>query len=86
MSIFIITDGITTIESIYAGQSPDEAVNNGRELIDGWPEYAAMDNEEIIELALAEDTEFDLVEINEPWPNKPLDREDMIKLYEEHMG
>lgn len=82
MSFFMITYGSTQIEEFYIGRTDTEVLARSRDFIDHWPEYAAMPNEEILELLRAEELEFDLVEIHAPWPGEDFDHEQLVNLYE----
>lgn len=86
MSFFMITYGSTQVEELYIGRTDEEAVTRARELIDQWPEYAAMSNEEILDLAKAEELEFDLVEIHAPWPGESLNHHQLVNIYELQQG
>ncbi|MBK5538459.1 hypothetical protein JFV28_17995 [Pseudomonas sp. TH05] len=83
MSFYMITYGMTQIEDLFIGETKENTVANARELIDQWPEYAELSDEEIVELAKSEQTEFDLVEINAPWPIDGTNRSHLIALYEQ---
>ena len=83
MSFYMITYGMTQIEEIFVGETEENTVANARELIDQWPEYVVLSDEEIVELAKSEQMEFDLVEINAPWPIDTTDRSHLIALYEQ---
>ena len=83
MSFYMITYGMTQIEEIFVGETEENTVANARELIDQWPEYAVLSDEEIVELAKSEQMEFDLVEINAPWPTDRTNRSHLITLYEQ---
>ncbi|VVO45957.1 hypothetical protein PS862_00044 [Pseudomonas fluorescens] len=82
MSFFMITYGSTQVEELYIGRTGEEVVARARELIDQWPEYLAMSDEEILELAKAGELEFDLVEIHAPWPGDSIDHHELINIYE----
>ena len=69
MSFYIITYGGTQIEEIFAGKTKCDAVRAARGLIDKWPEYRALEDQEIVEQAAEMDLEFDLVEIPEAFPS-----------------
>lgn len=84
MSFYMITYGHTQIEELYIGEIEEAAVSNARDLIDQWPEYAALTNEEIIELAKNGDAEFDLVEIHAAWPDTNHSQEQLIAIYEQY--
>jgi hypothetical protein len=86
MSFYMITDGLTEIEMIYIGRTAEEAIANARPLIDQWHEYASMTDEEVREIAEADDCEFDLVEIDAPWPGENWDMAEMVALYERQHG
>ncbi|WP_155158323.1 hypothetical protein [Sansalvadorimonas verongulae] len=48
----------------YVGQAEQETVVSARGLIDQWPEYVDMDDEEIIEMLCEDEVcEFDMVQI-----------------------
>ena len=83
MSFYIITDGITQIEHIFIGRTEEEVVNSARNLINQWHEYESLQDDEIIKLAKSGDTEFDLVEINSPWPGDSCTEEELIAIYEQ---
>jgi hypothetical protein len=82
----MITYGYTQIEELYIGETEDSAVSNARGLIDQWPEYAALTDEEIIVLAKNGDAEFDLVEIYAAWPGTNHSQEQLIEIYEQQQG
>lgn len=84
MSFYMITYGQTQIEELYIGETPEKTIQNARELINQWPEYFEISDEEIRELAENGMLEFDLVEIHELWPGNNVKKADMIKLYEKH--
>lgn len=84
MSFYMITYGQTQIEELYIGETPEKTIQNARELINQWPEYCEISDEEIRELAENGMLEFDLVEIHELWPGSNVKKADMIKLYEKH--
>lgn len=86
MSFYMITYGHTQIEELYIGETEDAAVSNARGLIDQWPEYAALTDEEIIELAKNGDAEFDLVEIHAAWPSANHSQEQLIAIYEQQQS
>lgn len=86
MTFYMVTYGMTQVEEIYVGETAEEAVANARELIDQWPEYAALSDEEIVDLATSDNLEFDLVKIHAPWPGENSSREQLIKLYEQQHG
>ncbi|WP_325918935.1 hypothetical protein [Pseudomonas frederiksbergensis] len=86
MSFYMITYGHTRIEELYIGKTEDAAVSNARGLIDQWPEYAALTDEEIIKLAKNGDAEFDLVEIHAAWPNTNHSQEQLIAIYEQQQS
>jgi hypothetical protein len=86
MSFYMITYGLTQIDELYIGRTNEEAVASARGLIDQWPEYAAMSDEEIIELAKADELEFDLIEIHASWPGENLDHQQLVNIYEAQQG
>jgi len=86
MSFYMITYGLTQIEELYIGRTEEEAVANARRLIDQWPEYAAISDDEIIELAKADELEFDLIKIHSLWPGENLDYKQLINIYESQQG
>jgi len=86
MSFYMITYGLTQIEELYIGRTEEEAVANARGLIDQWPEYAAISDDEIIELAKADELEFDLIKIHSLWPGENLDYKQLINIYESQQG
>ncbi|OYQ08343.1 hypothetical protein [Pseudomonas mandelii] len=86
MSFYMITYGHTQIEELYIGETEDAAVSNARGLIDQWPEYAALTDKEIIELAKNGDAEFDLVEIHAAWPGTNHSQEQLIAIYEQQQS
>ena len=63
MHHYIITYGITQLEEIFFGETKENVVENARHLINQWPEYKELENQEIIELSEAGNMEFDLVKI-----------------------
>ncbi|AZF03105.1 hypothetical protein [Pseudomonas sp. R5-89-07] len=83
MSFYMITYGTAQIEELFIGETEESTVANARELIDQWPEYAELSDEEIVELAKSEQTEFDLLEIHAPWPVDGTSRSHLIALYEQ---
>lgn len=86
MAYYLITEGTVKIDHIYAGQTKDGVVEKARSMIDRWPEYEAMDNDEIIYLAENETAEFDLVKIPEAWPGPSATKDELIAAYERHWG
>ncbi|MNJ23783.1 hypothetical protein D3C77_181780 [compost metagenome] len=82
MSFFMITYGSTQVEELYIGKTDIEVVARAREFIDQWPEYAAMPDDEILELLIADELEFDLVEIYAPWPGEDFDYNQLVNIYE----
>jgi len=83
MSFYMITYGMTQIEELFIGETEKNTVANARELIDQWPEYAVLADEEIVELARSGQMEFDLVEIHATWPVGGASRSHLIALYEQ---
>lgn len=83
MTFYIIIYGCYQIEEIYAGETELAVVQAARGLIDKWPEYRYMEDEEIAELAKAGRTEFDLVEIPEEFTGN-YNREELIQIYNRH--
>lgn len=86
MHYYMITEGLTQVEEIFFGETKEEVVDKARKLINQWPEYAACENEEIIELAEAGKTEFDLVKIKGPLPTLNTSKEELISIYETQWG
>lgn len=86
MSFYMITDGLPEIEAIYIGRTTDEVIASARPLIDQWREYASLTDEEVRDLAEADDCEFDLVEIDAPWPGVDWDMAEMVALYKHQQG
>ncbi|KAA0982673.1 hypothetical protein FQ192_31235 [Pseudomonas sp. ANT_J12] len=86
MPFYMITFGLTQIDELYIGRTNEETVASARGLIDQWPEYAAMSDEEIIELAKADELEFDLIEIHDTWPGENLDHQQLVDIYESQQG
>ncbi|ETD37981.1 hypothetical protein [Pseudomonas chlororaphis] len=82
MSFYMVTYGATQIEELYIGLTEEDVVTSARVLIDQWPEYAALSNEEVIEMARSGEVEFDLVEIHAPWPGENASHHHLIGLYE----
>lgn len=80
MPFYIITYGSSQIEDIYAGPTEIAVVQTARKLIDRWPEYRCMEDQEISELAQAGETEFDLVKIPESFTDN-YSREELIRIY-----
>lgn len=80
MSFYIFSYGLTQIEDIFAGKTKCDAVRAARDLIDKWPEYRALEDEEIAEGAENGDLEFDLVEIPEEFPSD-CSREHLERIY-----
>ncbi|MGQ7857815.1 hypothetical protein ACUN0G_00565 [Pseudomonas sp. 32A] len=83
MSFYMITYGMTQIEELFVGETEENAVANARELIDQWPEYAELSDQEVVDLAKSGQMEFDLVEIHAPWPIDDANRSHLIALYEQ---
>jgi hypothetical protein len=81
MSFYMITEGMTQIEELFIGKTKEEVVCKARPMIDQFPEYKPLDNEEILELLESEVVEFDLVEIDADWPGDNFNREQLIALY-----
>lgn len=86
MSFYMITYGLTEIEAIYIGRTADEVIANARPLIDQWHEYASLTDEEVRDLAEADEFEFDLVVIDAPWPGANWDIAEMAALYKRQHG
>lgn len=82
MSYYMITEGLTQIDEIFFGETKDDVVEKARSLINKWPEYAALENEEIIEYAEAGTTEFDLVKIIGEIPKPEVSKKELISIYE----
>lgn len=83
MAFYIITYGGCQIEEIYAGETELTVVQAARGLINKWPEYRYMEDEEIAELAKANRTEFDLRPIPEEFTGN-YSREELIRIYEHY--
>ncbi len=83
MSFYIVSNGASRIEDIFAGKTPEDVVQAARSMINQWPEYIDIDDDEIIELAEAGDIEFDLVEIPEDFPENA-SKEALINLYNKY--
>ncbi|MCO7572617.1 hypothetical protein NJH78_21740 [Pseudomonas chlororaphis] len=82
MSFYMITYGTNQVEELYIGLTEEDVVTSARVLIDQWPEYTVLSNEEVIELVKAGDVEFDLVEIHAPWPGEKPNYQHLVDLYE----
>jgi len=82
MSFYLITYGITNIEKAYLGETEIGVVDNARPLINQWPEYAQMDNDEILEILHEDDAEFDIVKVNADWPGDDANLEILNHLYD----
>lgn len=82
MSFYMITYGFSQVEKIYIAETQEEVVAQARELINGWPEYAVLPDDEIIEMATSDQCEFDLVKINAKWPGQDCNRKYLLDLYE----
>lgn len=83
MSFYMITYGMTQIEELFVGETEENAVENAREIIDQWPEYAELSDQEVVDLVKSGQMEFDLVEIHAPWPIDDANRSHFIALYEQ---
>lgn len=86
MSFYMITDGLPEIEAIYIGRTAEEVIANARPLIDQWHEYASLTDEEVRDLVEADGCEFDLVEIDAPWPGADWGMAEMVALYKHQRG
>lgn len=86
MSFYMITYGYTQIEKLYIGKTQEEVISNARELINEWPEYVILSDEEIIEMATSDQCEFDLVKINDKWPSTNCNHKYLAALYNYHCG
>lgn len=84
MPFYIITEGETQVEQIFAGRTKEEAVQNARVMINCWPEYEELEDDEIIEAAEQGRMEFDLVEIKEDWPGSDCPKRQLIEIYEKY--
>lgn len=75
------------VEEIYFGQTKEQVIESARQLIVQWPEYAELTDQEIIELIDAGRIfEFDLVEIEEEFPQHLITKKELIEIYEKHYG
>jgi hypothetical protein len=86
MHHYIITYGITQLEEIFFGETKENVVENARHLINQWPEYKELENQEIIELSEAGNMEFDLVKIKGSLPAPNTSKEKLIATYERQWG
>ena len=85
MAFYMITYGPFEITEAYVGQTEEKAIQQARGMIDQWPEYADMNDEEILDmLRRDEQCEFDLVQIRADWQGYDLPLEVMIQLYDNH--
>jgi hypothetical protein len=81
---YMITDGMTQIEASFVGTTPEDVIERAREYINEYPEYRDFDNEEILEMLLNDQLEFDLVQIQKAWQGYELSKEVVRDLYENH--
>ncbi|MCV6612226.1 MAG: hypothetical protein OIF55_15755 [Amphritea sp.] len=86
MHYYMITEGLTQIDEIFFGETKNDVVEKARSLINQWPEYAALENEEIIEYAEEGRTEFDLVEIVGSIPKPETSKKELISIYQSQWG
>jgi hypothetical protein len=77
----MITYGYPEIQEAFIGETKNEVIENASGLIDRWPEYAEMENDEIIYMAENEVCEFDLVEIKGEWPGVKTSLPQLKELY-----
>lgn len=84
----MITNGLPEIDAIYIGRTLEEVIANARSFIDQWHEYASLTDEEVRDFAVVDECnfEFDLVEINAPWPGNDWDMAEMATLYKRQYG
>lgn len=81
MYCYIISEGKHEIEHIFFGATKDEVVEKARPMINEWWEYKAMNNEEIIDFAENNETEFDLVKIKGKLPKEDISKEELVIIY-----
>jgi len=77
----MITYGSTKISEAYVGETQNDVVARARSLINQWPEYANCTDEEIIEILLDDEAEFDMVQIQKNFQSHDLSLEEMVSLY-----
>ena len=82
MAFYMITYGLFEIREAYVGRTEEEAIQQARGMIDQWPEYADMDDEELLGLLHEDRCEFDLVQIQSDWKGGNLSLASMIDLYD----
>lgn len=78
---YMITEGPYQIDHVFIGRTKNEVVTKARAMIDRWPEYEEMTNDEIIEELEQDEAEFDMVKIDAMWPGDDFDRDYVIALY-----
>lgn len=86
MPFYMITEGRTEIEELFIGRTKEEVVRKARHMIDQFPEYQPMNDEERLELLESDVVDFDLVEIKADWPGGHFNREQLIALYNQQYG
>jgi len=86
MKFYMITYGFHSIEEIYVGKTRLKAIANARELINCWPQYAGLSDEEILEELKENDfsLEFELVNIPEAMPEPGTPLIDLIAIYNKY--
>ncbi len=71
----------TQLKEAYVGESAQEVIQKARPLINKWPDYSHMNDEEILNILLAEDAEFELLKIEKPWQGDDLNISQATDLY-----
>lgn len=86
MHYYMITYGRVQVEEIFFGETKMCVIKKARTMIDSWPEYAGVENEEILELAEEDELEFDLVKIKGNLPLETVSKEELIDIYQSQWG
>lgn len=81
MAFYMITYGSYEITEAFVGLDQDDVVTRARNLINRWPEYAEMENKEVIAMLYEDRAEFDMVKIEEEWKGYDLSMQKMRSLY-----
>lgn len=81
---YMITWGLTQVEEAYVGTDPEDVIERARPLINKWPEYKHLETEELLELLLSDECEFDMVQIQCEWQGYELSKDVISDLYENH--
>jgi hypothetical protein len=77
----MIVYGISRIRDIYLGKTKEDVLVSAKSLVNGFQEYDGLEIEELIEMAVNDELEFDLVEMQGRFPCEDLSKEALIDLY-----